>query len=116
LPELQPPRHFLAVGTVGTNRGPENPTYRLPPARSVIDAIFTTLAGRYLLNKSLLKHFCDVCKQFAKDDAALDNSNLFLHFKAYNTDNNLFGNLKTASEMFYGYVYTLETRFFENIE
>jgi hypothetical protein len=70
----------------------------------------------YLLNKSLLKHSCDVCKQFAKNDAALDSSNLFLHFKAYSTDDNLFGNLKTAPEMFYGYVYTLETRFFENIE
>lgn len=66
----------------------------------------------YLINKCLQKHSCDICLKFSKENDDLDDSNLFIHFKAYNKEYNLFGALKTPCENFYNYIYKLETLFF----
>ncbi|CAH0546588.1 unnamed protein product [Brassicogethes aeneus] len=47
-------------------------------------------------DKCVSKHSCGVCHNFSKQNEELDNSNLFIHFAAYNTRYNDFGSLKTS--------------------
>lgn len=75
---------------------------------------FKYIAG-YLINKCLMKHRCTICEKFAKDDSDIDDNNLFIHFKAYTTEESIFGSLKTPHESFYHYIYLLETTFFSNV-
>ncbi|KAJ3641856.1 hypothetical protein Zmor_028327 [Zophobas morio] len=70
----------------------------------------------YLIHKCLQAHKCDVCTQFATVNQQLDDSNLFVHYKAYSNEYSLFGGLKTPHESFYNYIYLLEKVFFSNIE
>lgn len=70
----------------------------------------------YLIKKCLNKHKCTICENFAKQDSELDQSNLFVHFKAYNVSTSPFGSLKTPHESFYNFIAILEKCFLENIE
>lgn len=76
---------------------------------------FKYIAG-YLINNCLKIHNCAICKQFSQGNDLLDNSNLFVHFKAYNTNASQFGQLKTPHESFYNFLYMLENTFFKNIQ
>ena len=73
---------------------------------------FKYIAG-YLLNKCLKIHSCPICTTFANSNE-LDESNLFTHFKAYNTEHNFYGALRNPEESFYNYLFTLENIFFSN--
>lgn len=68
----------------------------------------------YLIDKCLRKHSCQICEQFATANKKLDESNIFIHFKAYDTDESTFGHLKTPEEVFCRYIYQLEHLFFRN--
>lgn len=70
----------------------------------------------YLIEKCLRVHKCPVCNTFARDDGNLNETNIFIHFKAYNTKLSFFGGLKTPHESFYFLIYKLEKLFVSNIE
>lgn len=70
----------------------------------------------YLINKCLKIHSCDKCNEFASQNEELDESNLFVHFKAYDTTYNIFGKLKTPHELFYNYIYKMEQIIIDNLQ
>jgi hypothetical protein len=63
----------------------------------------------YLIHKCLKIHTCNICEKFAKENDNLDNSNLFLHYKAYTRESFLFGGLKL-------YIQSRANLFFANFE
>lgn len=71
----------------------------------------------YLISKCLKIHLCDTCTQFSQQNEKLDNTNLFIHYKAYKSNETQpFGSLKTPHGSFYAFIYQLEQIFFNNIE
>lgn len=70
----------------------------------------------YIIDRCLKNHSCQTCQQFATENNKLDDSNAFIHFKAYSTEKSTFGSLKTPHETFYNFIYKLEKIFVENIE
>lgn len=76
---------------------------------------FKYVAG-YLIEKCLQIHSCNTCIEFSKINSELDDSSLFLHFKAYNMQDFPFGSLKSPHELFYKHIFLLESTFFSNIE
>jgi hypothetical protein len=70
----------------------------------------------YLIRKCLKIHTYNICEKFPKENDDLDNSNLFLHHKAYIRESFLFVGLKSPHETFYNYIYSLQQTFFANFE
>lgn len=63
----------------------------------------------YLIKKCLKIHHCDICHEFSTQNEKLDNSNLFIHLKAYKSNETQpFGSLKTPHQSFYAFIYQLE--------
>ncbi|CAH1101514.1 unnamed protein product [Psylliodes chrysocephalus] len=65
----------------------------------------------YLIKKLLHIHSCEICVNFSEECNLLNNSNLLTHFKAYNAEEKIFGNLKSPSEKFLFYIFKLEKIF-----
>lgn len=66
----------------------------------------------YLLKKCLEKHSCHICLNYAKDQNQLDESVLFINFKAYqNEQNSNYGNLNVPPDQFINYINELDNIF-----
>lgn len=76
---------------------------------------FKYVAG-YLIHQCLKIHSCPTCEHFSRENDDCDESNLFIHLKAYDNDEHVFGGLKNPDETFYHFIYILEKIFFLNIE
>lgn len=70
----------------------------------------------YLLFKCCKKHMCEDLTSELKKQPSIDESRMFIHFKAFNKTSSFYGNLKVQSDSFYDYVKNLETIFINNFE
>ena len=69
----------------------------------------------YLLKKCLDKHTCEICLSFCKSQNHLDESFLFIHLKAYQTEQPTnFGNLNVSPESSFNYINELDNIFITN--
>lgn len=75
----------------------------------------TYVAG-YLLHKCGKKHNCDYFNAQLKDSPNMDDTKLYIHFKAYNKNSSFYGGLKVPSESFNQYVEELEKTFLLNFD
>ena len=72
----------------------------------------TYVAG-YLLRKCLEKHPCEQCTEMLQAKELTSSSQLFCHFKAFDTTISSFGSLKVPQTNFVRYVSRIDTKFVE---
>lgn len=71
----------------------------------------------FLIKKCTEIHSCDACINYMNENnAILDNTTLYCSFRAYNNEENLFGNLNIPSNSFCVYIRKLEEIFVKNFE
>lgn len=69
----------------------------------------------YLLKKALNIHSCDVCITFSNHRQELDDSSLYIYFRAYeNSEKTIFGNLKNPADIFVDFIANVEEIFQTN--
>lgn len=69
----------------------------------------------YLIKKCFEKHSCDLCLNYAKQQQQLDQSFLFIYYKAYVTaDHSNFGKLNVPPNEFFNYINQLDDVFIVN--
>lgn len=56
-----------------------------------------------------------ICRHFATENNKWNDSNIFTHFKVYETETYTFGSLKTPHESIYNFIYKLDKIFTENV-
>lgn len=67
------------------------------------------------MKKTIEKHSCDVCLNYAKHQQQLEQSFLFIYFKSYETANHSnYGNLKVPPDNFFNYINQLDDIFIIN--
>ena len=72
----------------------------------------------FLLKRTFERHQCSTCKSYLTDNHLDDKRKLFLVFKAYDTDKNLFGGLTVPSKTMMDFLIKLEdifVRYFRNL-
>lgn len=57
------------------------------------------------------KHSCEVCLAYSKDTKDLNENNIYTHFRTFNTEKNIFGNLCMPNQNFCEYFNQLENIF-----
>lgn len=75
--------------------------------------VFIYISG-YLLRCVFKKHTCHTYAILAEKDNNL-NCYLYIFFKAYDNQNNIYGNLYVPSAMFINYVKELHLKFFDKL-
>lgn len=90
---------------------------RLDCDHDILEKNFIRYVCGYLLKKCLEKHQCEVCTNYAKAREELDDSSIYIYFKAYeNGKGDIFGNLNNPHDDFVNFVSNLEIIFQQNFE
>lgn len=70
----------------------------------------------YLMSKSLKKHSCDICNNFAKDVNNLNYNRYYTLFRALqSTEENMYGGLCVSNQIFVTYIEKLDNIFFNHL-
>lgn len=70
----------------------------------------------YLMSKSLKKHSCDICENFAKDIDNFNYNRYYTLFRAIkSTEDNMYGGLCVPNQIFVTYVENLDNIFFNHL-
>lgn len=70
----------------------------------------------YLIRRCLSKHSCTICEEYSFDHVELEDSTITSFFKAYQSENSIFGNLRMPCNNFIFYVCYLEAIFNNQFE